>query len=132
MAKKTLEDCPPETLADQVVVVRVDYNLPLDRDGEVVDDTRLVRTLSTIQYLVEELGADVNARDQNGYTAVHHAAARGDVDVIRYLVKKGADVTLISRKGQSTADMANSPGQRLPVFSGRPRGNQTEPVSAGR
>jgi ankyrin repeat protein len=71
--------------------------------------------LPSIQYLVEELGADVNARDQNGYTAVHHAAARGDVDVIRYLVEKGADVTLISRKGQSTADMANSPGQRLPV-----------------
>ena len=71
--------------------------------------------LPSIKYLVEELGADVNARDQNGYTALHHAASRGDVDVIRYLVEKGADVTLISRKGQSTADMANSPGQRLPV-----------------
>ena len=54
MAKKTLEDCPPETLANEVVVVRVDYNLPLDQNGEVVDDTRLVRTLPTIQYLVEE------------------------------------------------------------------------------
>ena len=53
MAKKKLEDCPPETLAEEIVVVRVDYNLPLDKHGEVVDDTRLVRTLPTIQYLVE-------------------------------------------------------------------------------
>ena len=53
MAKKTLEECPWETLANEVVIVRVDYNLPLDKHGEVVDDTRLVRTLPTIQYLVE-------------------------------------------------------------------------------
>ena len=71
--------------------------------------------LPSVRYLVEELGADVNARDHNGYTAVHHAAARGDVPLIRYLVEQGADVTLLSRRGQTTADMANSPGQRLPV-----------------
>ena len=53
MTKKTLKDCPRETLTDQVVVVRVDYNLPLDPNGEVVENTRLVRTLPTIQYLVE-------------------------------------------------------------------------------
>lgn len=53
MEKKMLEDCPREALANEVVVVRVDYNLPIDRNGEVVDDTRLVRTLPTIQYLIE-------------------------------------------------------------------------------
>ncbi len=71
--------------------------------------------LSSVRYLVEELGADVNARDHNGYTALHHAAARGDVPLIRYLVHQGADVMAVSRRGQTTADMANSPGQRLPV-----------------
>lgn len=69
-----------------------------------------------VKYLVDELGADINARDENGYGALHHAAARGDIDLILYLVSKGADVTVLSRKGQTTADMANSPGQRLPRF----------------
>jgi ankyrin repeat protein len=69
--------------------------------------------LSAVKYLVEELGADVNARDNDGYTPLHHAAARGDNEVILYLVSKGADVKAVARTGQTTADMANSPVQRL-------------------
>ena len=72
--------------------------------------------VSSVKYLIEELGADVNARDHNGYNAVHHAAARGDNDLINYLVSKGGDVTAVSRKGQTTADMANGPVQRIPPF----------------
>ncbi len=65
------------------------------------------------RYLVEELGADVNSRDHNGYSALHHAAARGDVELIQYLVDQGADVSFVSRRGQTTADMANGPVQRV-------------------
>jgi ankyrin repeat protein len=72
--------------------------------------------LPSVKYLVEELGADVNARDFNGYNPVHHAAARGDNQLIEYLVSKGADVMAVSRKGQTTADMANGPVQRIPPF----------------
>jgi len=69
--------------------------------------------MSVVKYLVEELGADVNHRDNDGYTPLHHAAARGDNEMILYLVSKGADVKTVARTGQSTADMANGPVQRL-------------------
>jgi ankyrin repeat protein len=72
--------------------------------------------MPALKYLVEELGADVNARDVNGYTPLHHAAARGDNEMILYLVSKGADVTAVARNGRTTADMANGPVQRLRPF----------------
>ena len=72
--------------------------------------------MPTMKFLVEELGADVNARDLNGYNAVHHAAARGDNEMILYLVEMGADVTAVSRRGQTTVDMANGPVQRIQPF----------------
>ncbi len=68
--------------------------------------------LASMKYMIEELGIDPNLRDMDGYSPLHHAAARGDNATILYLVSKGADVTLVSRRGQTTADMANSPEQR--------------------
>ena len=62
--------------------------------------------IPTVRYLVEELNVDVNALDSWGYTAMHYAASRGDNDLVRYLVSQGGDVTVITRLGQSTADMA--------------------------
>ncbi|TVR55175.1 MAG: hypothetical protein EA421_07155 [Gemmatimonadales bacterium] len=72
--------------------------------------------IRAMRMLVEELGADVNQRDHNGYTPLHHAASRGDNEMIHYLVEKGADVTAVARTGQTTADMANGPVQRVPPF----------------
>ena len=72
--------------------------------------------LPSVRYLVEEIGVDVNIRDHEGYTALHHAAARGDTEMVRYLVEQGADVMVVSRRGQTTADMANGPYQRTLPF----------------
>ena len=68
------------------------------------------------KYFIEELGVDVNVRDAEGFTALHHAAARGDNEMIKYLVSKGADVMAVNRAGQTTVDMANSPEQRTQPF----------------
>ncbi len=72
--------------------------------------------LPAVRFLIEECGADVNARDANGFTPLHHAASRGDNELIEYLLAKGADVHAVSRKGQTTADMANGPTQRVAPF----------------
>jgi ankyrin repeat protein len=72
--------------------------------------------MSVMKYLVEDLHVDVNARDNNGYTALHGAAARGDNEMILYLVAHGADVKAVSRNGRTVVDMANGPVQRLRPF----------------
>jgi uncharacterized protein len=72
--------------------------------------------MAAVTYLVERLHVDVNATDHEGYTALHHAAARGDNEMIRYLVSKGADPKKVSRGGQTTVDMANGPVQRIQPF----------------
>ncbi|MCE2902719.1 MAG: ankyrin repeat domain-containing protein [Gemmatimonas sp.] len=72
--------------------------------------------LPVMKYLVEELGHDVNKRDLNGYTPLHHAAARGDNEMILYLVSKGADPKAVGRDYRTTVDLANGPVQRLRPF----------------
>ena len=72
--------------------------------------------LAAVKFLVEELGADVNAEDEDGNTAVHNAASRGDNEMILYLVSKGADVKKVNRRGQTTVDLANGPVQRTQPY----------------
>jgi ankyrin repeat protein len=72
--------------------------------------------LPAVKYLVEELHADVNARDHEFNTALHNAAARGDNEMILYLVSKGADPKAVNREGKTTVDMANGPVQRISPF----------------
>jgi ankyrin repeat protein len=72
--------------------------------------------LPAIKYLVEELGADVNAVDHEGNTPVHLCASRGDNACINFLVSKGADVMRVNREGNTTVDMANGPVQRTQPY----------------
>jgi ankyrin repeat protein len=72
--------------------------------------------LAAVKYLVEELHPDINWRDHEGNTALHHAAARGDNEMILYLVEHGADLMVVNREGNTVLDMANGPVQRTQPF----------------
>jgi ankyrin repeat protein len=69
--------------------------------------------MAAVKFLIEEVGVDINATDHEGNTALHNAAARGDVEMIQYLVSMGANVKAVNREGKTTADMANGPVQRI-------------------
>ncbi len=51
MNKKTVRDLD---VAHKKVLVRVDFNVPMDEQGNITDDTRIREALPTIQYLLEQ------------------------------------------------------------------------------
>jgi ankyrin repeat protein len=90
--------------------------------------------MEVIKFLVEELHADVNGKDDKNYTALHGAALIGRDDVLTYLVGKGGDIKARANqisgsgdgggeakqaeqgKGDTVADMANGWSMNYPQF----------------
>jgi phosphoglycerate kinase len=51
MPKRTLEDL---SLSGKRVLIRADFNVPLDEQGQITDDSRIVKTLPTIKYALAQ------------------------------------------------------------------------------
>lgn len=56
------------------------------------------QSLETVRLLVEN-GADVNRGDVSGWTPLHEACSKGDLELVKYLVSKGADKSLRNKDG---------------------------------
>jgi ankyrin repeat protein len=81
----------------------VERELPLEPDA-----------LAALAFLVEH-GADVNATDGFGATALHTAAKRGYVEVVRFLAARGAKLDAADRSGLTPLDYALG---KSPAFFG--------------
>ena len=69
MSKATIRDIP---IRGKRVFIRVDFNVPLSKEGQVTDDTRIRAVLPTLSYALEE-GASL-------ILASHLGRPRGKVD----------------------------------------------------
>jgi ankyrin repeat protein len=118
----TIHGCPPLLVASGI---QHSY-----QGANMVPGARM----DTVRFLVDQLAADVNAKDDKGYSVLHGAALIGRNDIIEYLVKKGADVTVRASqisgsgdgggeaipadlgKGDTVADMANGWSMNTPQY----------------
>ncbi|OQO14048.1 hypothetical protein B0A48_00924 [Cryoendolithus antarcticus] len=65
--------------------------------------------LFRVQIYLRE-GIDVNTTDQMSYTALHHAAAHGDIDLVPVLLQAGADVDAKTELGDTPLHLAAAAG----------------------
>lgn len=56
-------------------------------------------------------GVDVNAKDDMGQTALHHAAMADNFDGVKRLIMGGADLTMQNAQGQTAEQLAESAGK---------------------
>ncbi len=63
MNKKTVRDIE---LKYKRVLVRADFNVPLDAESRITDDARIVKTLPTLQYILSQ-----NAKFKIGFGRSH-------------------------------------------------------------
>ena len=83
-------------------------------NGQAPSEEQIQEQLKFVQQQAQQGG--FGRGRGGGITALHNAAARGDNEMILYLVSRGAKVDVVANSGQSVVDAANGPRQRVQPY----------------
>jgi len=84
-----------------VVIISTDAEAkPNKQDGQVAKEAPEPPWVSTVRVLLDS-GADLEARDENGETALIRAASYGQTDIFRLLLQRGANLNARDRNGMT-------------------------------
>jgi ankyrin repeat protein len=83
------------------------------KNSIVVSEVEYWATIGKLDLLRQALdrGESPNARDVDGYTALHGAAENGHVQVVTLLLERGAHVRALTRDGLTPLDLAEMSDQ---------------------
>ncbi len=92
---------PVNPVADNPMQVRPLHSAAAHHDA---------RTSLVICGMLIEHGADVNAIQQGGFTALHAAAQQGNLELVKLLVDSGADPSMKTEAGKEASDIGRESG----------------------
>ena len=77
--------------------------------GKALIDAAMDGNFEKVKLLIEK-GADIDAKDNDGVTALMYVSRAGDLEIAKYLVENGADVNAKDKEGWSVLMEASYEG----------------------
>lgn len=78
-----------------------DFKSGIDEDRTALSLMAEKGSLASVRFLVEETPSHMETRDSKGYTPLLYAASHGSLEILKYLIKAGADPTVTDNQGKN-------------------------------